>query len=102
MHVGPIDNERRRARKRPISCTFSHHSEVDLVVNEPRGLRNTGYAIDRDYPPEIAAARKRLWPEVKQRCSTASSCDLNQLKYPAKIVENGQVVRYEFPTSRNR
>ena len=95
--LGPIDNGRHRARKRPILCTFSHYSEVDLVMSETRRLRNTGYAIDRDYPPEIAAARKKLWPEVKQRRSAASSSDSIQLKFPAKIVENGRVVRDEFP-----
>ena len=93
--LGPIDNGRRHVRKRP--CTFSHYSEVDLVMSETRRLRNTGYAVDRDYPPEIAAARKKLWPDVKQRRSAASSSDSIQLKFPAKIVVNGQVVRDEFP-----
>ena len=95
--LGPIDNGRRHVRKRPILCTFSHYSEVDLVMSETRRLRNTGYAVDRDYPPEIAAARKKLWPDVKQRRSAASSSDSIQLKFPAKIVVNGQVVRDEFP-----
>ena len=84
--LGSVENGRRRVRKRPILCTFSHYSEVDLVMNETRRLKDTGYAIDRDYPPEIAAARKKLWPEVKQRRSTASSSDSIQLKFPAKIV----------------
>ena len=95
--LGSVENGRRRVRKRPILCTFSHYSEVDLVMNETRRLKDTGYAIDRDYPPEIAAARKKLWPEVKQRRSTASSSDSIQLKFPAKIVVNGRVVRDEFP-----
>ena len=58
--LGSIENGRRRIRKRPILCTFSHYSEVDLVMNETRRLKDTGYAIDRDYPPEIAAAHKKV------------------------------------------
>ena len=36
--LGPIDNGRHRARKRPILCTFSHYSEVDLVMSETTGV----------------------------------------------------------------
>ena len=94
--LGAFDSGRRRLFKRPILCTFSHYSEVDLVMSEARRLKNTGHAINRDYPPEIAAARKKLWPEVKRIRSTASSGDSVQLKYPAKIVHNGRVVKDQF------
>ena len=58
--LGRVDNNRRRApRRRPILCSFSHYSEVDLVMSLTRRLRNTGCAIDRDYPPEIATARRK-------------------------------------------
>ena len=95
--LSSFDSGRRRVSKRPILCTFSHYSEVDLVMSEARRLKNTGHAIDRDYPSEIAAARKKLWPEVKQIRSTASSGDSVQLKHPAKIVHNGRVVKDQFP-----
>ena len=94
---GNVNNSGRYAPKRPILCTFSHFSEVDMVMSQARRLKNTHYAIDRDYPPEIAAARKKLWPEVKRlRCSSASG-DSIQMKYPAKIVHNGQTVKDAFP-----
>ena len=30
--LGRVDNNRRRAPRRPILCSFSHYSEVDLVM----------------------------------------------------------------------
>lgn len=95
--LGNANNSGRYAPKRPILCTFSHFSEVDIVMNRARRLKNTHYAIDRDYPPEIAAARKKLWPEVKRLRSSSASGDSIQMKYPAKIVHNGQIVKDAFP-----
>lgn len=68
-----------------------------MVMSQARRLKNTHYAIDRDYPPEIAAARKKLWPEVKRLRSSSASGDSIQMKYPAKIVHNGQIVKDAFP-----
>ena len=56
---GNVNNSGRYAPKRPILCTFSHFSEVDMVMSQARRLKYTHNAIDRDYPPEIAAARKK-------------------------------------------
>ena len=95
--IGQNDNRGRRIQKRPILCTFSHYTEADMVMNEARRLKNTPYSIDRDYPPEIASARKQLWPEVKRLRNLASPSDSIQLKYPAKIVKNGQIVQDAFP-----
>ena len=95
--LGRVDNNRRRAPRRPILCSFCHYSEVDLVMSLTRRLRNTGCAIDRDYPPEIATARKKLWPDVKQMRRDANTGDSIQLKYPAKIVHNGRTVKDAFP-----
>ena len=95
--IGQTDTRGRRVQKRPILCTFSHYSEVDMVMGEAKRLKNTPHAVDRDYPPEIATARKRLWPEVKRLRSLAGSTDNIQLKYPAKIVKNGQTVQDAFP-----
>lgn len=67
-----------------------------MVMRLAKKLKGTAFAIDRDYPAEISAARKKLWPEVKK---LRSGPNVNvQLKFPAKIVYNGQVVRDEFPS----
>ena len=68
-----------------------------MVMGEAKRLKNTPHAIDRDYPPEIATARKQLWPEVKRLRSVASLRYNIQLKYPAKIVKNGQILQDKFP-----
>ena len=95
--IGQSDNRGRRVQKRPFLCTFSHYTEVDMVMGEAKRLKNTPHAVDRDYPSEISAARKLLWPEVKRQRSQASSSDNIQLKYPAKMVKNGQIVQDAFP-----
>ena len=95
--IGQSDNRGRRVQKRPILFTFSHYTEVDMVMGEAKRLKNTPHTVDRFYPSEISAARKLLWPEVKRLRSQASSSDNIQLKYPAKIVKNGQIVQDAFP-----
>lgn len=72
--LGDLANNRNRGvPRRPILCTFGHHSEVDIVMKQARRLKNTHYSIDRDYPLEISAARKKLWPEVKELRRTPNS-----------------------------
>ena len=95
--IGQSDNWGRRVQKRPILFTFSHYTEVDMVMGEAKRLKNTPHAVDRFYPSEISATRKLLWPEVKRLRSQASSSDNIQLKYTAKIVKNGQIVQDAFP-----
>ena len=64
-------------------------------MRKTRLLKGTRYAIDRDYPTEIALARKKMWPEVKELLKVPYSNV--QLKFPAKIVVNGRVVKDAFP-----
>ena len=57
-------------------------------------IRGSNIAMDRDYPPEIIAARKRLWPEFKRLRSRRENV---KMKYPAAILLFGEVLRDEFP-----
>ena len=96
INVNNIANNRNdRMGRRPILCTFSHYTEADYIMRKARLLKGTRYAIDRDYPPEIALARKKMWPEVKELRKVPNSNV--QLKFPAKIVVNGRVVKDAFP-----
>ena len=52
--------------KRPLLISFKYTSEVDIAMKCAKKLRSTSYSMDRDYPPEIVAARKKLWPELKR------------------------------------
>ena len=57
--VRHVNNSGRYAPIRPLLCTFSLFSEVDMVMSQARRLKNMHYATDRDYSPEIAATRKK-------------------------------------------
>ena len=96
INVNNIANNRNdRMGRRPVLCTFSHYTEADYIMRKTRLLKGTRYAIDRDYPTEIALARKKMWPEVKELRKVPNSNV--QLKFPAKIVVNGRVVKDAFP-----
>ena len=81
--------------KRPLLVSFKYTSEVDVVMRSARNLRNTKYSIDRDYPPEIVAARKKLWPELKK----LRKIPYNNVKmlFPAALMINNVVKYDEFP-----
>jgi len=63
------------------------------MQNAPK-LYGSRYSVDRDYPKEIASARKRLW---EYRKSNYSKRDQAKIIYPAKLVVNGKCVADEFP-----
>ena len=52
-------------------------------------------AIHRDYPHEIAAARKSLWNLYKQ--ARASGNNRVSIQYPARLVVNGVTTHDCFP-----
>ena len=81
--------------KRPLLISFKYTSEVDIAMKCAKKLRSTSYSMDRDYPPEIVAARKKLWPELK-RLRKTPYCNAKMI-YPAAIVVNGVVKFDEFP-----
>ena len=93
--VGTADNTRRGMLKRPLLCTLDHSSEVSVVMKEAKRLKGTRFSIDRDYPSEIAEARKKLWPEVKRLRGIPGQNV--QLQFPSRIVLNGQITKDAFP-----
>ena len=64
-------------------------------MKEAKRLKGTRFSIDRDYPSEIAEARKKLWPEVKQLRGILGQNV--QLQFPVRIVLNGQITKDAFP-----
>lgn len=47
--------------RRPIIVAFRDFGDTEFILQQARKLKHTRYSIDRDYPKEIASARKRLW-----------------------------------------
>jgi hypothetical protein len=59
-----------------------------------QNLYGTRFGIDRDYPKEIAVARKKLYDFQRMNFSKKDKC---KIQYPAKLIVNGKLVRDEFP-----
>lgn len=76
--------------------TFEHYNDVQLIISRARRLKGSNYSINKDFPPEIASARKTLWPtfkSIKQRYPDSRTV----LAYPAKVIRDGDVVLDRFP-----
>ena len=86
---------KRGARKRPIIAAFRDYPVTELILNEAFQLRDTPFSIDRDYPAEIAKARRLLWSRYKQLKST--SRETVKMIFHAKIVIGRKVVEDAFP-----
>jgi hypothetical protein len=95
--LGTLNNYRNNntAKKRTIIVTFRYPHNVDTVMRNARILAGTKYAVDRDYPPEVRIARKKLWPAYKEYRKNRSN--RVQLKYPAALIVNDRVMIDEFP-----
>jgi hypothetical protein len=90
----------RRARsftqttRRPIIAAFLDYRDTEFILSKVGLLKYTNFAIDRDYPKEIAMARKRLWGKFKAEKQKTSDV---KIIYPAKLIVNGVTVQDEFP-----
>ena len=84
-----------RNRPRPIIVAFRDYNDTELILEKAFHLKGSNYAVSRDYPQEISSARKSLWGQFKE----ARSIDKNRvlIKYPARLVVNGNTVRDCFP-----
>lgn len=80
--------------RRPIICAFRDYKDTECIMSRAQVLSGTSYGIDRDYPKEIAQARKYLWNFKKQQRYT--SRDKVAINYPAKLIVNGAVVKDVF------
>ena len=111
IQIGPNDIVRahrlgslqRRPRyevtKRPIIVTFKDYSLVELIVGNVRSLWGKNYRVEKDFPAEIAEARKNLWPKLKAEKAKNPTCTLS-IGYPAKLIKNDRVIANEFPDWR--
>lgn len=84
-----------RNRPRPVIVAFRDYYDTELILEKAFRLKGSNNAVSRDYPQEISSARKSLWGQFKE----ARSIDRNrvQIKYPARLVVNGNTVRDCFP-----
>lgn len=85
-----------RGKTRPIIVYFLDTRDTEFVLSRANRLKGSSISINRDFPKEIAAARKSLWPEYKQ-LRDANPKGKVKLVYPAKLVKEGRIVKDMFP-----
>ena len=86
-------------RNRPIIAVFRDTQDVELILSNAKRLKGTPYGINRDYPKEIADARRDLYKELKQIKHDDKEADVS-LQYLAKLVVDGSVRTDRFPKWR--
>ena len=84
-----------RGKTRSIIVNFLDYKTTELIMTKVNVLKGTGKGVSRDFPAEIMAARKRLYPKLKELKATHGK-DAS-LHYPAKLVVKGTTVEDEFP-----
>lgn len=81
---------------RPLIAALRDYPDVELVISNAGKLKGTRFGINRDYPQEIIDARKPLYKEKKELKSQNPNSNIS-IRYPAKLVMDGQVIRDMFP-----
>jgi hypothetical protein len=81
--------------RRPIIVAFRDYGDTEYILDRAKLLKDTRFGIDRDYPKEIASARKKLWPLYLENKKLRKDV---KIAYPAKLIVNGKVVADEFPS----
>ena len=85
--------------KRPIIVAFKEYSLVERIMGNLRSLWGKDYRVEKDFPSEIAEARKNLWPKLKAEKAKNPRCRIS-IGYPAKLIKNNRVIADEFPDWR--
>ena len=85
--------------KRPIIVASKEYSLVEQIMGNVRSLWGKDYRVEKDFPSEIAEARKKLWSKLKAEKAKIPRCRIS-IGYPAKLIKNNRVIADEFPDWR--
>ena len=85
-----------RDPRRPIIAKFNDYRDTEHILDRSYKLKGTKFRVDRDYPREIVEARKRLQFSEKAEQARRRGSRI-QVKYPARLFIDGQLVIDEFP-----
>lgn len=83
----------------PIIAAFRDFPDVESILANAKKLKGTKFEINRDYPKEIANARRDLYRELKEIKRTDSQAEVS-LQYPVKLYVNGKLHTDKFPKWR--
>jgi hypothetical protein len=86
----------KKGSNRPIIAFFLDSRDTEYVVSRAKMLKGTNFNINRDFPKEIASARKLLWPKYKFLRNEYPESVIS-IAYPAKLIKDGKVVANVFP-----
>ncbi|XP_060600357.1 uncharacterized protein LOC132753837 [Ruditapes philippinarum] len=81
--LGSISRARARTQtpRRPVIIAFRDYRDTEYIMENVQNLYGTRFGIDRDYPKEIAVARKKLYDFQRMNFSKKDKC---KIQYPAK------------------
>ena len=82
--------------KRPIIVRFRDYTATDTIMDNAYMLKGTPFGVDRDYPKEIATARKKLYSSEEAKEARSRRLKV-QVKYPAKLFIDGKMIKNQFP-----
>ena len=94
--LGPINRMHVRSGadpKRPLIVKLRDYRDTEHIMANAHRLRNTNFRVERDYPKEIADARKTLYQSQEAVMARRKSQKL-QILYPAKLCRRGNSARY--------
>ena len=97
--LGSIRQPARQAGQDPrrtIIAKFNDYRDTEHILDRSYKLKGTKFRVDRDYPREIVEARKRLQFCEKMEQARRRGSRI-QVKYPARLFIDGQLVIDEFP-----
>ena len=97
--LGSLNQEMYRGKydaKRPIIIRLRDYADTEIILEHAYILKGSQFGMDRDYPKEIADARKSLYKSEKAKNARYQRQKI-QIKYPAKLIIAGKVEDDRFP-----
>ncbi len=74
-----------RVFHRPIIVAIRDYQDVEKILQNTKHLAGTRFGVNRDFPYEIAQARKHLFPRLKA-LKTENPGSKVSIQYPARLV----------------
>ena len=77
------------SKPRPLIAKFTYHKDKEFALSQAKNLRDTKFAVARDFPKEIVDKRKLLLPTLKDAKKMGHTATLVY----DKLYINGQLYR---------
>lgn len=94
--LGALRKQTNGDQKRPIIVRFNDYNDTEYIMSNVYKLKHTPFGVDRDYPHEIAQARRELYQSnaAQEARQHKVKC---QIKYPAMLYIGGKFEHDMFP-----